>query len=82
MAAFDSPWFAFTFGLIIQVAAAYFGDRLRHKLRAFWKEERPDFDVLRTAALTLLGLLIGFSFARLLADMISAKTWRKQRQMP
>ena len=33
------------------------------KLRAFWKEERPDFDVLRTAALTLLGLLIGFSFA-------------------
>ena len=63
MAAFDSPWFAFAVGLIIQAAAAYFGDRLRHKLRAFWKEERPDFDVLRTAALTLLGLLIGFSFA-------------------
>ena len=50
-------------GAIPQVVAAYLGDRLRRRVQAVWKEERPEYDILRTAALTLLGLLIGFSFA-------------------
>jgi hypothetical protein len=63
MAAFDSPFLAFAIAFIVQVVAAYFGDRLRRRVQTLWKEERPDYDILRTAALTLLGLLIGFSFA-------------------
>jgi hypothetical protein len=63
MAAFDSPFLVFAIGLIVQVVAAYLGDRLRRRVQALWKEERPEYDILRTAALTLLGLLIGFSFA-------------------
>ena len=63
MAAFDSPFLVFAIGFIVQVVAAYLGDRLRRRVQAVWKEERPEYDILRTAALTLLGLLIGFSFA-------------------
>ena len=63
MAAFDSPFLIFAIGFIVQVVAAYLGDRLRRRVQAVWKEERPEYDILRTAALTLLGLLIGFSFA-------------------
>jgi hypothetical protein len=62
MAAFDSPFVALIVILIIQIIAAFFGNRLRRTLSA-WKEQRPEFDILRTAALTLLGLLIGFCFA-------------------
>ena len=40
-------------------SAIYFGK----KGRPLRKEERQDFDILRTASLTLLGLIIGFSFA-------------------
>src|SRR4029077_3916923 len=43
--------------------AAYVGDLCRRKVRPLRSEERADFDVLRAAALTLLGLIVGFSFA-------------------
>ena len=49
---------------MLQWAAAYVGDVLRRKMRPFRKEgERQDFDIIRTASLTLLGLIIGFTFA-------------------
>jgi len=47
----------------VQGLAAYAGDLFRTKVRPLRKEERQDFDILRTASLTLLGLIIGFSFA-------------------
>src|SRR5262249_14180434 len=43
--------------------AAYVGDLVRRKIRPFEEDERADFAVVLTAALTLLGLIIGFSFA-------------------
>jgi len=50
--------------LVLQRVAAYVGDILRRKMRPFRKEgERQDFDIVRTASLTLLGLIIGFTFA-------------------
>lgn len=63
MAGFDSPFGAFAAILIAQGLAAYLGDLFRRKARPLKHEDRPDYDVLRTAALTLLGLIIGFSFA-------------------
>src|SRR6478752_3658420 len=64
MSAIDSPFVVFATVLVLQWAAAYVGDVLRRKMRPFRKEgERQDFDIIRTASLTLLGLIIGFTFA-------------------
>jgi hypothetical protein len=61
---FDSPFFVFAVVLIVQWLAAYAGDAFRRKARPLKKEgDRQDFDIVRTASLTLLGLIIGFSFA-------------------
>ena len=43
--------------------AAQTGDFLRRKVAPIPSEERDDFDVVLGAALTLLGLIIGFSFS-------------------
>jgi len=60
----DSPFVVFAAVLVLQWLAAYVGDALRRKVRPFRKEgERQDFDIIRTASLTLLGLIIGFTFA-------------------
>jgi hypothetical protein len=64
MTFFDSPFVIFAVVLVVQWLAAYAGDAIRRKVRPFKKEgEREDFDIVRTASLTLLGLIIGFSFA-------------------
>src|SRR5215471_19364561 len=61
---FDSPFVVFAAVLVVQWLAAYAGDTIRKRMRPFKKEgERQDFDLVRAAALTLLGLIIGFSFA-------------------
>src|SRR5262245_58723941 len=61
---FDSPFFVFAVVLIVQWLAAYAGDAFRRKVWPLKKEgERQDFDIVRTASLTLLGLIIGLSFA-------------------
>jgi hypothetical protein len=64
MSNFDSPFTVFVGAVVVQWLAAYAGDAFRRKMRAFKKEgDREDFDIVRTASLTLLGLIIGFSFA-------------------
>jgi hypothetical protein len=63
MSAFDNPFTVFVAALIVQWLAAYGGDIFRKKVRPLREEERQDFDIVRTASLTLLGLIIGFSFA-------------------
>jgi hypothetical protein len=59
----DSPFIVFTFSLIAQWIAAYFGDFLRGRRRPVRKDEREDLDVVEAATLTLLALIIGFSFS-------------------
>ena len=53
--------------LVVSFAALWFADwlgaRLRIRRKSIAEEERPDFDVVLGAALTLLGLVIGFSFS-------------------
>lgn len=63
MAALDHPFALFVVVLAIQWMAAFAGDQIRKQVRPFREGERTDFDVLRTGSLSLLGLLIGFSFA-------------------
>jgi hypothetical protein len=64
MIGFDSPLVVFLATLAAQGLAAYAGDAFRKKVRPLGREgEREDFEVVRTTSLTLLGLIIGFSFA-------------------
>jgi hypothetical protein len=56
------PRIFFLFSLCILWLAAWIGASLR-KRRPLKDEERDDFTVIQTASLTLLGLIIGFSFS-------------------
>jgi hypothetical protein len=59
----DSPFIVFTVSLIAQWLAAYAGYFLRGRRRPIRKEEREDLDIVEAATLTLLALIIGFSFS-------------------
>jgi len=59
----DSPFLVLVVALVGQWLAAYGGDWLRKRTRPIAEDERADFDTIQTASLTLLGLIIGFSFA-------------------
>jgi hypothetical protein len=62
MDTFVQPFAVLVVALATQWLAVWVGALLR-KLRPLQEEERSDFDLIRTAALTLLGLIIGFTFA-------------------
>src|SRR5438477_13116730 len=59
----DNPFAVFAIAVIAQWGAAFLGDLLRRSLRPLKKDERNDFDTVLTATLTLLALIIGFSFS-------------------
>jgi hypothetical protein len=59
----ESPVIGFILSFVILWLAALIGDLLRQRLRPLAEEVRNDFNVVLAATLTLLGLLIGFSFS-------------------
>jgi hypothetical protein len=59
----DSPFIVFALFLLAQCIAAYIGDFARRKRRSMTEDDDRDFDVVRTATLTLLALMIGFTFS-------------------
>jgi hypothetical protein len=59
----DSPLAVLAVSFVVLFVTVQAGDPLRNKLRPLLEEERHDFGVALGAALTLLGLLIGFSFS-------------------
>jgi hypothetical protein len=59
----NSPFFVLAISLAAQCAAAFVGDLFRRRRRHLSEDERKDFDTLQAAALTLLALIIGFSFS-------------------
>jgi hypothetical protein len=58
----DHPFIVFFVALFAQWGAAFLGDLLRRR-RPLGTKEREDFDTVLTATLTLLALIIGFSFS-------------------
>src|SRR5215470_5113273 len=60
---FDSPIVVLAIALIAQTIAAYVGDVLRKRAQSFKQGERHDFSIVQAATLTLLALIIGFSFS-------------------
>jgi hypothetical protein len=59
----DNPFIVFLVALFAQWGAAYIGDFFRRTVRPVANVEREDFDTVLTATLTLLALIIGFSFS-------------------
>jgi hypothetical protein len=59
---FDYPLFSFFVSLLVLWLAAQIGIFLRRS-RPLKDEERDDFNIVEAATLTLLGLIIGFSFS-------------------
>src|SRR6516165_9659722 len=59
----DSPPIVFIIALVAQWGAAYVGHLIGGRVRPVKADEREDFDTALTATLTLLALIIGFSFS-------------------
>lgn len=57
------PLVVFALSFVVLLLAVIFGDALRKRWHVSREEGREDFGVVLTGALTLLGLIIGFSFA-------------------
>ncbi len=60
---FDFPFPLFAFSFIELWLSAYFGTVMRKKLGSLAVDGRQDVGVIQGGALTLLGLLIGFTFS-------------------
>ena len=63
MGILDNPFIVLAVALVAQWGAACAGDLLRKAGRGLEPGAREDFDIVRNAALTLLALIIGFSFS-------------------
>ena len=60
---FDTPIMVFAIAFVAQTIAAYSGDFLRKRVHSFKQGERHDFNIVQAATLTLLALIVGFSFS-------------------
>ena len=58
----DHPFSFFVFSFALLWLSAYLGAVTRKKLGSLDSESQQDFGVIQGVALTLLGLLIGFTF--------------------
>jgi hypothetical protein len=59
----ENPFAIFVLVVLVQCGAALIGDRLRRRVRPLKKDEQNDLDTVLAATLTLLALIIGFSFS-------------------
>ena len=59
----NHPLLVFSLSLVVLSLGAHIGDTLRNRVRPLKEEERDQFGVVLSATLTLLGLLIAFSFS-------------------
>src|SRR5215467_9651199 len=71
------PIFVFALSFVVLLLAAVIGDVFRSKVRALSEVERDDFGVVQNATLTLLGLLIGFSFSMAISRYDQRKSYEE-----
>jgi len=74
---FDGPFTVFLIALVTLSGAAFLGDYLLRKKRPIKKDEQEDFDTALAATLTLLGLIIGFSFSMAVNRYDQRKTYEE-----
>ena len=73
----DSPFGVFGIFLVAQWVAAYLGDFARGRRRPMQEAEREDLDIVQTAILRLLALIIGFSFSMAVSRYDLRKTYEE-----
>jgi len=71
---FDNPFVVFVLALLFQGLAAFLGDFFRKQTRQFKQGERHDFDTVQAATLTILALIIGFTFSMAVSRYDQRKT--------
>src|SRR5215831_1942749 len=71
------PVLVLALSLVVLSLAAGVGDILRSKVYPLVEEERDDFGTILGATLTLLGLLIGFSFSMAISRYDQRKNYEE-----
>src|SRR5881394_4068041 len=71
------PLLVFALSFVVLLLAAFIGDAMRSRVHALNEEERDDFNVVLNATLTLLGLLIGFSFSMAISRYDQRKNYEE-----
>jgi hypothetical protein len=71
------PVFVFAFSFVVMCLSAWLGVSFR-KRRPLEEGERQDLDVISAATLTLLGLIIGFSFSMAISRYDQRKTYEEE----
>src|SRR5262249_23940846 len=77
MVLMNFPLLVFALSLAVLLLAAFIGDTLRIRVHTLNQEERDDFNVVLNATLTLLGLLIGFSFSMAISRYDQRKSYEE-----
>ena len=75
---FDQPILLFVVAVVAQWGAAYAGDFVRRRRAAPAEDRWADLDLVRAATLTLLGLIIGFSFQMAISRYDQRKAYERE----
>jgi hypothetical protein len=73
----DFPLLTFVFSLVALWLSARIGAFFRKRLRPLPEGEREDWDIVLAATLTLLGLIIGFSFSMVISRYDQRKNYEE-----
>jgi hypothetical protein len=71
------PFLVLILSFVVMAAAALAGDKLRERIGPINEEERDDFNIVLGATLTLLGLIIGFSFSMAISRYDQRKNYEE-----
>src|SRR5438034_11661386 len=71
------PLLVFAMSFLLLSLAAAVGDIVRSKIHPLVEEERDEFGIILSATLTLLGLLIGFSFSMAISRYDQRKNYEE-----
>jgi hypothetical protein len=74
----DHPFLFFLVTVALQWGAAYAGDFIRRRLARQAEAKLEDFDLVRAATLTLLGLIIAFSFQMAITRYDQRKSYERE----
>lgn len=75
--AMDYPFLIFVTSFITLWLTVHLGNRLQEKVHPLAGDRREDFSVIQGAALTLLGLLIGFTFSMAISRYDQRKNYEE-----